>query len=138
MSNDSKQRDSFDSHVSYTVPGDILQPPVVDPVNVTTTTALINWAPPPDPNGIVLSYAVRYVVVSMASGGGIQQTRRRQTGGVIVPECIMGGEGNIDRTEIVTGQETFLLLTELSKFTLKMVCIHEVCMILVILSQLRS
>lgn len=96
-----------------TVPGDVPQPPEVNTSDINTTMALVRWLPPPDPNGIILRYAVRYVAVSMAAGEG---RGRRQAGSMILPECIMGGEDNINRTEIVDGTETSLLLTNLSQY----------------------
>ena len=101
-------------HHTHTVPGDVEQPPVVDPDTITTISAILTWDEPPDPNGIILTYAVRYVAVSMAEGGG--RRRRRQAGGAILPECIYGGEMNIDRTEVVDGTQTYLPLDSLSEF----------------------
>lgn len=96
-----------------TVPGNVPQPPEVNPGDINTTTALVSWLPPPDPNGIILRYAVRYVAVSMAAG---EEGRGRRQAESILPECIMGGQGNINRTEIVPGTETSLWLTNLSQY----------------------
>ena len=77
---------------------------------ITTTSAVISWDPPPDPNGVIISYTVQYVAVSMAAGG-----RRRRQVGELLPECIFGGEGNIDRTVVVPGTNTSLPLDQLSE-----------------------
>ena len=85
----------------------------MSPANITINTSLVSWAPPPDRNGIIISYTVRYVAVSMANG--TQQGRtRRQAGGEVLSECVMGGEENIDRSQDVPGNTTQLLLEELS------------------------
>ena len=103
-----------------TVPGDVPQPPEVNTSDINTTTALVGWLPPPDPNGIILNYTVRYVAVSMAAAG--EGRRRRQAGSVILPECILGGQGNINRTQRVAGTETSLLLTNLSQCIYHYMC----------------
>ena len=88
------------------------QPPEVPLSDITTTTARISWNEPPDTNGIIISYTVNYMAVSMASGAG---RRRRQAGGQILPECIIGGAQNINRTVEVPGSQQSLLLEDLSK-----------------------
>ena len=99
-----------------TVPGVISQPPIVDRSGIRTTSAVITWDPPSDPNGIILNYAIRYVAVAMASGSGMQQLRgKRQTGGSLLPQCIEGGPDNINRTDIVNGTTTSHTLTDLSE-----------------------
>ena len=49
----------------------------------------------------------------MASG--VEQRRRRQIGGNVLPECIMGGPENINRTVEVPGDQNYLLLEDLSE-----------------------
>ena len=66
----------------------------------------------------------------MATGSGMQQgRRRRQAGNAIVPECILGGSGNIDRTETVDGTQTSITLQDLSMFnelcTFRQTCERE-------------
>ena len=96
-----------------TVPGDVPQPPEVLRSSITTTTANVTWEEPPQSNGVIIGYTINYVALSMASGVG--QRRRRQTGGDILPECIMGGPENINRTVEVPGDQTYLLLEDLSE-----------------------
>ena len=90
------------------------QPPEVSPDNITTTTALVSWEEPPDPNGVIIRYTVNYIAVSMA-GGPEGKRRRRQSGEDIIWECIIGGGENINRTMEVDGTETSLLLEDLSE-----------------------
>ena len=77
---------------------------------ITNTSAVISWDPPSDSNGVIISYTVQYGAVSMAAGG-----RRRRQIGELLPECIFGGEGNIDRMAVVPGTNTSLSLDQLSE-----------------------
>ena len=49
--------------------------------------------------------------------------RKRQAGGVVLPECILGGEGNIDRSQEVPGAVTSLRLDNLSEFSNSCGCV---------------
>ena len=89
----------------------------MDPADISTISALARWEKPDEPNGNIIRYAIRYEAVSMATGSGMQQgRRRRQAGNAIVPECILGGSENIDRTETVDGTQTSITLQDLSMF----------------------
>ena len=92
----------------------MLQPPEVNSAGITTTSALVHWNHPPDPNGIIIQYFVQYVAVSMAVGAEIRSRRQM----AIIPECILGGEGNIDRVTTVEGMETSVNLTDLSMLSM--------------------
>ena len=88
----------------------------MDRSDITINSAVIRWNPPEDPNGIILNYAIRYVAVAMARGGGMQQPRgKRQAGGGLLPQCIEGGHENINRTDVVDGTTTSHTLTDLSE-----------------------
>ena len=101
------------NHDTLTVPGSVPQPPVVDTDTITTTTAVITWPPPTDPNGVVIRYTVQYIAVGIA--GSSQRRKRRQTGSELLPECIYGGVEKINRTQDVPGTETSLTLNQLSE-----------------------
>ena len=85
----------------------------MDTITIATTTAVITWDPPTDPNGVVIRYTVQYIAVGIA--GGSQRRKRRQTGSELLPECIYGGVENINRTQVVPGTEMSLTLDQLSE-----------------------
>ena len=91
-------------------------PPEVDPAEITSTAATVRWSPPPDPNGLIIRYTINYIAVSMATGNGMGQRRRRQGPEPLQRECILGGEGNISRIVTVVGNppDTFVELNYLS------------------------
>lgn len=80
------------------------QPLEVSPDNITSTSALIEWVEPSEPNGIILSYTVNLVAVS-------QRSRRRRQ----VSEVEMCVQGDVDRDLDVPGDQTSLRLSGLSK-----------------------
>ena len=104
--------------------GQVLKPPPVDNNEITSTSVVSRWAPPPDPNGEIILYTVNIMAVSsdpaayaamMGMGGGAGDRRRkRQTQGLnvncILPGGPVGVEANINTTELS------LSLTGLSKF----------------------
>lgn len=83
-------------------------PPEV--TETTATSAIVRWSPPEDPNGIVTSYKVNYVVISSDPGATQGDKRKRQTN--VKMECIIGGD--IDRN-VTVGNVTMTTLVGLSK-----------------------
>ena len=98
------------------VPGVVVRPPEVPPSEITSTSALVQWSPPSDPNGVIRGYVINYVVISSDPGqfGGSSNRRRRQANSVAT-ECIMGGMGNVNRNMTVDGTQTSAQLNELSE-----------------------
>lgn len=88
--------------LKYLVPGQVDLPPEVGEDNITATSALIQWSPPVDPNGVIIGYRVSYEVISSDPG---MQSR-------VLTECIIGGD--IHRN-ISVGDVTMVLLTGLSE-----------------------
>ena len=74
-------------------------PPPVNEDQTTATTAAVTWTPPPDPNGIIISYRVNYVVVA--------------TKPVNKSQCVKGAP---ERNISVAGDRTEVMLRDLSKF----------------------
>ena len=95
------------------VPGEVPRPPPVDNVDITSSSAVVTWNPPIDPNGVVLSYTVNFVAVSMVNSAPQDMGRRRRQTSVVTSECILGGEMNINRN--ITVVETTATLTNLSE-----------------------
>jgi hypothetical protein len=85
-------------------------PPEVEENETTATSAIVRWSPPEDPNGIVTSYKVNYVVISSNPGATQGDNRKRQAD--VMMECILGGD--IDRN-VTVGNVTMTTLTGLSK-----------------------
>lgn len=61
------------------------------------------------------------MMMMMMGGGGAgdrrRRRRKRQTSMIVVnPDCIKGGQGNIDRNFNISGDVTSLDLTDLSEF----------------------
>ena len=84
---------------------------------ITATSAVVGWGPPPDANGVIISYTVNFVIVDLvteASGNMSGSRRRRQVGNSIM-ECVVGGGDNIDRTVTVDGTHTSTTLSDLSE-----------------------
>ena len=109
----------------------------MDPADISTTSAFVRWEKPDEPNGDIIRYTIRYEAVSMATGSGMQQgRRRRQAGNAIVPECILDGPGNIDRTETVDGTQTSITLQDLSMFnelcTFRQACGRETVWVIMV------
>ena len=92
------------------MPGLVGLPPEVGENETTATSAIVKWRPPEDPNGIVTSYKVNYVVISSDPGATQGDKRKRQTN--VIMECIIGGD--IDRN-VTVGNVTMTTLTGLSK-----------------------
>ena len=97
------------------VPGEVSRPPPVDNADITSSSAVVTWNPPIDPNGVVLSYTVNFAAVSMVNSAPQDTGRRRRQTSVVTSECILGGEMNIDRN--ITVVETTATLTNLSECT---------------------
>ena len=95
------------------VPGEVPRPPPVDNADITSSSAVVTWNPPPDPNGVVLSYTVNFAAVSMVNSAPQDMGRRRRQTSVVTSECILGGEMNINRN--ITVVETTATLTNLSE-----------------------
>ena len=85
-------------------------PPEVRENETTATSAIVRWSPPEDPNGIVTSYKVNYVVISSDPGATQGDKRKRQTN--VIMECIIGGDFN---RNVTVGNVTMTTLTGLSK-----------------------
>ena len=97
------------------VPGIVPRPPPVDNRDVTSFSAVVRWNPPTELNGVILSYTVNFVAVSMVNTPSGNMGRRRRQTNVVRAECILGGVTNIDRS--ITVEETSANLTNLSKCT---------------------
>ena len=85
-------------------------PPEVRQNETTATSAVVRWSPPEDPNGIVTSYRVNYMVISSNPGATQGDKRKRQTN--VMMECII--DGNTNRN-VTVGNVTVTTLTGLSK-----------------------
>ena len=83
------------------------QPPEVSPETITSTSALIEWAEPSEPNGVILGYTVNLVAVGQAS----RRRRRRQASELEM--CVLG---DVESDLNVPGNQTSLVLSDLSKF----------------------
>ena len=111
-------------HYHFIDAGQVSKPPAVDDNEITSTTVVLRWAPPPDPNGEIILYTVNIMAVSsdpaayaamMGMGGGAGDRRRkRQTQGLNVncirPEGPVGVGANINTTDLS------LPLDDLSEF----------------------
>ena len=105
----------------------------MDNRDVTSFSAVVRWNPPNerDLNGIILSYTVNFVAVSMVNTPSGNMGRRRRQMNVVRAECILGGVTNIDRNITVEG--TSANLTDLSKCTFSLLnflyrLCHQLCL----------
>ena len=87
------------------MPGQVDLPPEVGENNITATSALVQWGPPVDPNGVIIGYRVSYEVIS--SDPGMQSWRSN-----ISTECIINGDIS---KNISVGDVTMVLLMGLSE-----------------------
>jgi len=87
----------------------------VDNRDITSFSAVVRWNPPAEPNGVILSYTVNFVAVSMVNSSSRDVGRQRRQTSLVAAECILGGETNINRTITVEG--TSANLTDLSECT---------------------
>ena len=85
----------------FTVPGPVSLPEVNEN-ETNSTSALVQWSPPSDPNGIIISYRLEYRVTSTDPAAGA----------VIMEECVVGGVIN---RNVPLGNVTMTQLTGLSK-----------------------
>lgn len=91
--------------------GPVPLPPVVQPVDISYTAVRVSWDPPPDPNGIIQSYTVNFVLLSTTLS---PESRRKRTED-IAEECVVGGVESIDRNKTVGGHVTSTTLEDLSE-----------------------
>ncbi len=96
------------------VPGP-LDPPTAEFID--STTAVLVWSPPSDPNGIILNYQVEYTPVSFA--GNVFGSRKRQA--IMSNEDILNCLEFMNRTTVdgtvlisIPGSVTTVTLTGLS------------------------
>ena len=87
----------------------------MDNRDITSFSAVVRWNPPAEPNGVILSYTVNFVAVSMVNSSSRDVGRQRRQKSLVAAECILGGETNINRTITVEG--TSANLTDLSECT---------------------
>ena len=85
----------------------------MDDRTITSFSAVVRWNSPTDSTGVILSYTVNVLAVSLVNTPSGNAGRRRRQTSVVRAECILGGETNIDRN--ITVEETFATLTNLSK-----------------------
>ncbi len=108
------------------VPGGVNKPPPVDEATLTSTSVLLTWNPPEDPNGAIVNYRINVQALSsdptafmmgMMGGGGGDRRRKRQTqGNMANPACITGGQENIARNFTTGNDQTTYRLNDLSTF----------------------
>lgn len=95
------------------VAGQVGMPPAVNKTNLTSTSVLLRWNHPVDPNGIITKYRVNVMAVSTdpgAMGIGSGNRRRRQVG--LNTNCIMGEVG-LTSNFTTSDNETALFVTSL-------------------------
>ena len=104
--------------------GQVSNPPAVDDSETTSTSVMLRWASPLDPNGVIILYTVNIMAVSsdpaayaamMGMGGGAGDRRRkRQTQG-LNPACILPG-GPVGVEASINTTDLSLPLDDLSEF----------------------
>ena len=99
----------------HVAPGTIPPPNVPTMEDVTAMSAVVGWSPPPDANGVIISYTVNFVILGLVTGPSGSAGRRRRQVGNSVMDCVVGGGNNIDRNVIVAGDQTSTTLANLSE-----------------------
>ena len=102
-----------------------MQPREVNESIVTSTSVLLQWDVPVDPNGVVIEYRVNVMAISSdpdaftseGEGGRRRRRRRRRKrtsdAGVIMPCIVPGGDVGVDTN--ITTTATSLELMNLSE-----------------------
>ena len=92
--------------------------------NITATSALVSWGPPPDANGVIISYTVNFVIVELVTeaSGNVSGSRRKRQVGNSIMECVVGSGDNVDRNVTVDGNQTSTTLSDLSELE---VCLSD-------------
>ena len=98
----------------FSVPGPVPQPPVVQNDTICSTSALVTWNPPEDPNGIIRNYTVNLMALSSDAGNSQGRGRRKRQSSAVDIECITGS--NVEQNITVGGDQTSLRLNNLSEF----------------------
>jgi len=92
-------------------------PPPVPRENIAATTAVIGWNPPADANGVIISYTVNIVAVSLLNEVTSQKRRRKRemTEMMTFEECAARMGRQVDSNETVPGNTTNLTVNNLGK-----------------------
>ena len=91
---------------------------------ITSSSAIVRWNPIPErfANGEIINYVINYrISVSM------NRLKRQTADSMVVPECIIGGAGSIDRNLTVGGDQTNATLRNLSKIVNLLYIIGIIC-----------
>lgn len=86
--------------------------------NIDSTSALVSWSPPDDPNGMIVSYDVEYSPVRFNESVFSTSGRRRRQ--VFVDQSVINCANSLNLSNngsnviTVEGTRTFQLLTGLS------------------------
>ena len=84
------------------------EPPIVESLpeeNIGSSTTVLTWSPPDEPNGIVNEYVIR---LTIQATDVVSESRKRRQNNFIHKECVIGG---VDRNITVPGSETSLNIT---------------------------
>ena len=90
-------------------------PPMVPTMDeITSTSAIVRWHPIPErfANGEITNYVINYRISDSPNRMKRQIVNMYS---MVVPECIIGGIENADRNLTVGGDQTNVMLQNLSK-----------------------
>ena len=87
-----------------------MQPREVNESTVTSTSVLLQWDVPDDPNGVVIEYRVN--VMAISSDPDARRQQATSDAGVIMPCIVPGGDVGVDTN--ITTTATSLELMNLS------------------------
>ena len=81
---------------------------------INSTSALVTWNPPEDPNDIIRNYTVNLMALSSDAGNSHGRGRRKRQSSAVIIECIT--DSNVEQNITVGGDQTSLRLNNLSEF----------------------
>ena len=87
---------------------------------MNSTSVVLKWNEPEDPNGIIVNYRVNIVIIStnpLAYSRNSGGSRRRRQASVddITLQCVAGSIGNVDRNLTTGNSMTSIAVNGLSK-----------------------
>ena len=79
---------------------------------ITSSSAVVQWNPIPErfAHGEITNYVINYRISDSPN-----RMKRQIINSMVVPECIIGGIENADRNLTVGGDQTNIMLQNLSK-----------------------
>ena len=102
----------------YVAPGPVPVPPEVSMNDITATSVILRWDPPPNPNGVITAYRVNLVVLTEVDM--MNSRKKRQTVSSVNIACIPVG---VDRNIDVNPPMTSLLVNDLGEVFMDTQCL---------------